>query len=103
MATTTTSYRKETLDVPGATLYYEVRGAGPVLLMMPGGPADATTFRRIEDRLAANHTVVTYDPRGLSHSSPLDPKDDARMVEIVADDVHRLLAELGRSRASVFA
>ncbi len=37
MATTTTSYRKETLDVPGATLYYEVRGSGPVLLLMPGG------------------------------------------------------------------
>jgi hypothetical protein len=28
----------ETLHVPGARLYYEVRGTGPVLLMMPGGP-----------------------------------------------------------------
>jgi len=25
------------LRVPGASLYYEVRGSGPVLLMMPGG------------------------------------------------------------------
>ena len=37
----------ETLQVPGANLYYEVRGSGPVLLMMPGGPADATAFRSI--------------------------------------------------------
>ncbi len=34
-----------TLKVPGADLYYEVRGAGPVLVMMPGGPADAWVVR----------------------------------------------------------
>jgi pimeloyl-ACP methyl ester carboxylesterase len=99
----TSTMRTGTLTVPGANLYYEVRGSGPVLLMMPGGPADATTFRRIEDRLASEYTVVTYDPRGLSHSSPLEPRDDARMVEIFADDVHRLLAEVGKGKACVFA
>ena len=31
----------KTLKVPGATLYYEVRGTGPVLLCIPGGPTDA--------------------------------------------------------------
>lgn len=101
MATMST-IKSETLQVPGGNLYYEVRGSGPVLLLMPGGPADATTFRRIEDRLASEYTVVTYDPRGLSHSSPFDPGDDARMVEIFANDVHRLLAEVGKSRACVF-
>jgi pimeloyl-ACP methyl ester carboxylesterase len=99
----TSTMKSRTLKVPGADLYYEVRGSGPVLLMMPGGPADATTFRRIEDRLASQYTVVTYDPRGLSHSSPLDPRDDSRMVEIFADDVHRLLAETGEGKACVFA
>jgi pimeloyl-ACP methyl ester carboxylesterase len=99
----TSTIKSETLQVPGANLYFEVRGSGPVLLMMPGGPADATTFRRIEDRLASEYTVVTYDPRGLSHSSPLDPLDDARMVEIFADDVHRLLGEVGKSKGCVFA
>jgi pimeloyl-ACP methyl ester carboxylesterase len=98
----TSTMKSATLNVPGGGLYYEVRGSGPVLLMMPGGPADATTFRRIEDRLAAQYTVVTYDPRGLSHSSPLDPSDDARMVELFADDVHRLLAEVGEGKACVF-
>jgi len=101
MATVST-IKSETLQVPGGSLYFEVRGSGPVLLLMPGGPADATTFRRMEDRLAADYTVVTYDPRGLSHSSAFDPSDDARMVEIFADDVHRLLAETGQGRACVF-
>jgi pimeloyl-ACP methyl ester carboxylesterase len=99
----TETFKKETLDVPGASLYYEVRGSGPVLLMMPGGPADATTFRAIENALAQRYTVVTYDPRGLSHSKLTGPIDDSRIVEIFADDVHRLLARLTDKKADVFA
>ena len=98
-----TTYRSETLQVPGASLYYEVRGSGPVLLMMPGGPADATTFRPLESDLASRYTVVTYDPRGLSHSKLEGPLDDSRMVQIFADDVHRLLAKLTDAKACVFA
>src|ERR1700694_528351 len=99
----TRTYKKEPREVPGANLYYEVRGSGPVLLMMPGGPADATTFRAIENALAQRYTVVTYDPRGLSHSKLTEPIDDSRMVEIFADDVHRLLAKLTNKKADVFA
>jgi pimeloyl-ACP methyl ester carboxylesterase len=99
----TSTYKSATLKVPGGDLYYEVRGSGPVLLMMPGGPADATTFRRTEERLAQRYTVVTYDPRNLSHSTPLEPADDGRMVEVFADDAHRLLAATTDAKASVFA
>jgi pimeloyl-ACP methyl ester carboxylesterase len=101
MASTST-IESHTLAVPGGSLYYEVRGSGPVLLLMPGGPADATTFRGMENRLASEYTVVTYDPRGLSHSSDFDPADDARMVEVFADDVHHLLNRVGGGRAFVF-
>lgn len=93
----------ETLKVPGATLYYEVRGSGPVLLMMPGGPADATAFRTIAGNLAPNFTVVTYDPRGLSRSNLDSPLDEERIVEVFADDVHRLLATVTTEKADVFA
>jgi pimeloyl-ACP methyl ester carboxylesterase len=91
------------LQVPGATLYYEVRGSGPVLLMMPGGPADAGAFQRIAEPLSSDHTVVTYDPRGLSHSTLDGPLQDERIVEIFADDVHRLLTATASERADVFA
>jgi len=95
--------KTETLKVPGASIYYEVRGSGPVLLMMPGGPADAGAFRRIAGYLESDYTVVTYDPRGLSHS-PLDgPVKDERIVQIFADDAHRLLAATGNEPAFVFA
>jgi pimeloyl-ACP methyl ester carboxylesterase len=93
----------ETLNVPGADLYYEVRGTGPVLLMMPGGPADATAFRSIAGHLATNFTVVTYDPRGLSRSKLASPLDEERIVEVFADDVHRLLASITKEKADVFA
>src|SRR5256885_14431877 len=98
-----TTYRSETLQVPGASLYYELRGWGPVLLMMRAGPADATTFRPLESDLASRYTVVTYDPRGLSHSKLEGPLDDSRMVQIFAVDVHRLLAKLTDAKACVFA
>jgi pimeloyl-ACP methyl ester carboxylesterase len=101
---TAPTYAKETLDVPGATLYYEVRGTGPVLLMMPGGPADATTFRRIENDLAKRYTVVTYDPRTYSHSVCKEPVEDSQMVQVFADDVHRLLKKVaGDEKACIFA
>src|SRR6202011_4732026 len=92
----------ERLAVPGASLYYEVRGSGPVLLMMPGGPADAGVFRRIAEALASDYTVVTYDPRGLSHSTLDGPVRDERIVEIFADDVHRLLTATAKEPAYVF-
>jgi pimeloyl-ACP methyl ester carboxylesterase len=93
----------ETLKVPGANLYYEVQGSGPVVLMMPGGPADASAFRSIAGQLAPHYTVVTYDPRGLSRSKLDSPLDEERIVEVFADDVHRLLAVVTKEKAHVFA
>jgi pimeloyl-ACP methyl ester carboxylesterase len=95
--------RTESLKVPGASIYYEVRGSGPVLLMMPGGPATASAFQRIAEQLASHYTVVTYDPRGLSHSKLDGPLQDDQIVEIFADDVHRLLAATTKEPAFVFA
>src|SRR5260370_16672043 len=92
------------LSVPGASLYYEVRGSGPVLLMMPGGPADASAFRNIAGHLASHFTVVTYDPRGLSHSKLESPLEKEQIVQVFADDVHRLLAAVaGKEKGFVFA
>jgi len=100
---TTMPVTTETLKVPGASLYYEVRGSGPVLLMMPGGPADAAAFRNTAVPLASDYTVVTYDPRGLSHSKVDGPLDEERIVQVFADDVHRLLSAITKEKAFVFA
>jgi pimeloyl-ACP methyl ester carboxylesterase len=94
--------KKDHLKVPGASLYYEIQGSGPVLLMIPGGPADATIYAGIAPRLSDRYTVVTYDPRGLSRSQIDMVPEDQRIVEIMASDAHHLLAAVGSEPAFVF-
>jgi pimeloyl-ACP methyl ester carboxylesterase len=86
--------RSGTLQVPGATLYYEVSGAGPVLLLLPGSGGDAAVFDPILEPLAQYFTVVTIDPRGYSRSV-LDPGPAADIeVEVQSEDAHLLLEHL---------
>ncbi|MBF6338650.1 alpha/beta hydrolase [Nocardia abscessus] len=86
--------RSETVKVPGATLYYEVSGAGPVLLLLPGSGGDAAVFDPVVEPLAEHFTVVTVDPRGYSRSA-LDPGPPADIeVEVQSEDAHRLLEHL---------
>ncbi|MFI6316674.1 alpha/beta fold hydrolase [Nonomuraea sp. NPDC050556] len=78
------------LHVNGATLHYEVRGQGPLLLLIPGGTGGAAAFDAIADSLAADYTVATYDPRGISRSTLDDPEAEQRVAEH-ADDALQLL------------
>ncbi|WP_327135153.1 alpha/beta hydrolase [Streptomyces sp. NBC_01343] len=78
------------LRVNGATLHYEVRGRGPLLLLIPGGTGGAASFDGIADDLAAACTVATYDPRGMSRSALDDPEAEQHVAEH-ADDAFRLL------------
>ncbi len=91
------------LTVPGASIYYEVRGSGPVVLCIPGGPATADAFRKLGDELESDHTVVTYDPRGLSRSPLTGPFVDSQAIEINADDAHRLISAVADGKADVLA
>ena len=88
------------LKVPGARLYYEVHGSGPVLLMIPGGPTDAGIFAGLARALADRYTVVPYDPRGNSRSLLDGPPEDQQM-DLHGDDAAQLLAALGGEPAYV--
>jgi acetyltransferase/esterase len=61
----------EDVAVPGARLYTEVRGSGPLLLGVVGGNGDPTVFGPLADLLAPRWTVVTYVRRGFVRS-PVD-------------------------------
>jgi pimeloyl-ACP methyl ester carboxylesterase len=89
-----------TVDAPGARLYYEQRGTGPLLLLI-GSPMDSTGFTALAVALAGRYTVVTYDPRGIGNSSTEDPDQDVT-PELQADDVHRLVAALGGGPVDIF-
>jgi pimeloyl-ACP methyl ester carboxylesterase len=88
-----------TLTVPGAHLYYEVRGSGP-LVVLAGAPMHADAFAPLADLLAADHTVVTTDPRGINRSRLDDPEQDST-PELRADDLARLIAHVDAGPAAV--
>ncbi|MFF3334077.1 alpha/beta fold hydrolase [Streptomyces sp. NPDC002888] len=98
MATTTATAR--TLSVPGATLHFQVEGSGPVLLLSQSGEGDADRSVDLVPHLADTFTVVTYDRRGLSRSTLDDPVRPVTMADH-ADDVARLLAEVGGGPAAL--
>ncbi|MGW6461964.1 alpha/beta fold hydrolase [Streptomyces sp. NPDC055078] len=88
-----------TLEVPGARLHYEVRGAGPLVVLV-GAPMDAVAFAPLADLLAADHTVLTTDPRGINRSSVDDPDSDSTPA-MRADDLSRLITHLDAGPAVV--
>ncbi len=98
--TTTDDLVSRSLDVPGARLHYELRGSGPLLLVV-GSPMTAAEFAPLAHAMAGDHTVVTYDPRGFG-SSPVDDPDGPSNPELRADDVAAILDDLGMASADVF-
>jgi pimeloyl-ACP methyl ester carboxylesterase len=83
------------IQVPGAQLYYQARGSGPVLFIIAGGSGGAESFQAAGSFLEHSFTVLSYDRRGYARS-PLDRPDKVAVVSIKtqSDDAHRLLAAL---------
>jgi pimeloyl-ACP methyl ester carboxylesterase len=96
----TASPTTHSLALPGVRLHYEVRGDGPLLLLL-GAPMPAADFAPLADALASDHTVVTTDPRGIANSSLDDPEQDST-PELRADDVAAILDDLNAESADVF-
>ena len=95
-----------TLDVPGATLAYDVHGplppaGGRPALMMIGQPMDAGGFLTLASHFP-DRTVVTYDPRGLGRSTRSDGRTDNN-PEVQAEDVHAVITELNAGPVELFA
>jgi pimeloyl-ACP methyl ester carboxylesterase len=89
------------LAVPGADLYYEIRGSGPLLLLIHGGMSDTTVFDLIAPILAEDYAVLTYDRRGNSRSELTGDPEEADVTE-QADDARRLLDQFCSEPAYVF-
>jgi pimeloyl-ACP methyl ester carboxylesterase len=93
-----------TLDVPGATLTYDVRrndaSTEPALLLI-AAPMGAAGFGTLAQHFA-DRTVVTYDPRGSERSIKADPASPVT-PEVHADDLHRLIQAIGGGPVDLFA
>lgn len=102
--TTPPPVRSTILEVPGATLTYDVRGDlgdGHRPLFLIGSPMDASGFTTLAS-FFTDRPVVTYDPRGCARSTKDDPGTPSTPEEH-ADDVRRVVENLGTGPVDLFA
>jgi pimeloyl-ACP methyl ester carboxylesterase len=96
MTTTATQPTTNTLEVPGATLTYDVRPnertTEPPLFLI-GSPMGAGGFPTLAGHFT-DRTVITYDVRGSERSTAHDPSAPIT-PEVQAEDVHRIIQEVG--------
>jgi pimeloyl-ACP methyl ester carboxylesterase len=101
---TMTEATTRTLEVPGATLTYDVRpndsSTEPPLVLI-GSPMGAAGFGSLIKHLP-DRTIVTYDPRGADRSTKPDMTSQSTPDEH-ADDVHRIIQEVGGGPVDLFA
>jgi len=68
----------------GASIHYEVAGAGPPVVLVHGITESSGTWDPIVERLASNHQVTTLDLRGHGRSPAHAPYDLATLAGDVA-------------------
>jgi pimeloyl-ACP methyl ester carboxylesterase len=103
--TTTAEPVTKTLDVPGATLTYDVRTSETTTqppLVLIGSPMGAGGFGSLASHFP-DRTIVTYDPRNNGERSPADDPSVAITAEVQADDVHRVIEAIGGGPVDMFA
>ncbi|WP_426516601.1 alpha/beta fold hydrolase [Diaminobutyricibacter sp. McL0618] len=86
-----------TLDVPGASLYYETAGhiSSPAVLLIHAGVATLRMWDPLVDRLAIDHFVVRFDTRGFGRTTTENVEFSDRQ------DARDLLDHLGVMQALV--
>jgi len=88
------------LNRNGVNIYYEVHGAGPVLLLTHGYSATAQMWKGNIAALANKHTLVTWDMRG--HGQTDYPADQsAYSEEATVADMAVILDAVGAKKAIV--
>jgi pimeloyl-ACP methyl ester carboxylesterase len=83
----------------GLELYYEERGSGRPILLVPGIPALANDWAPLAERLSGSRRVIAFDNRGSGRSS-VTP--GPYTTALLAADALALLDHLGIERADVF-
>lgn len=104
MTATATEPVTRTLEVPGATLTYDVRANDETTeppLFLIGSPMGAAGFTTLASHFP-DRTIVTYDPRGVERSTAHDK--DARITpHVQAEDVHAIIEAVGGGPVDLFA
>ncbi|HEY0461753.1 MAG TPA: alpha/beta hydrolase [Pyrinomonadaceae bacterium] len=83
-------------------LFYETRGSGEPLILIPGFASGAWTWVFQTGELSKYFRVITFDPRGIGKSK-IETADDAKnlSMETFADDVLGILDDLQIEKANI--
>ena len=85
------------VDVNGVSVFYEVRGSGPAMVMIHGNGEDHTIFDKAASALEDRFTIYLPDSRGHGRSSPVDEYH----YQDMADDLDAFVRVLGLERPIV--
>ncbi len=100
MKETVGSPRMTRISANGADLNVAIAGDGPTLVLLHGWPHTWQVWSAVIPQLAASHTVIAPDLRGLGASSAPDDRYDAAAI---AADVTGLLDALDVPAAALMA
>lgn len=90
-----------TINVNDVNFYCEMRGRGPVLVLVPDGCNDCQPFDEVSKFLADEFTTLTFDMRGSVRSTALG-KPAPVTPKILAGDVAGIIKRLELSPASIY-
>jgi pimeloyl-ACP methyl ester carboxylesterase len=89
------------IDADGLSLYVEVHGDGPPVLLLHGFPDSGRLWRhQVPALVAAGHRVIVPDLRGFGRSAR-PPEVDAYQMPVILGDLDRVLTALDVGRAAV--
>jgi pimeloyl-ACP methyl ester carboxylesterase len=83
-----------TVGVDGTRFYYEERGKGPALVIVPTTGADTSMAAAAARLLETSHRVITYDRRAFGRTSAVPPPRRSYLRKH-GDDLALLARELG--------
>jgi pimeloyl-ACP methyl ester carboxylesterase len=86
-------------SIHGLEMYYEIRGTGNPLVLLPGGLMTIGMMEPLVAALAETRQVIAVEPQGHGHTADIDR---AATYEQMADDTAALIRYLRLERADVF-
>lgn len=81
------------ITVNGISLYYEVTGNGPAMILLHGNGEDHRIFDRAADYLKQRFTLYLVDSRGHGESSPVSTYHYQDMADDLAEFIRKLNLE----------
>jgi pimeloyl-ACP methyl ester carboxylesterase len=85
--------------VNGLDLYYEIRGGGQPLILLPGCFMTIEAMGEIVTQLAETRRVIGVELQGHGHTADIERP---LRFELMADDIAALIMHLGLDQADIF-